>query len=510
MDFEITLSNLIEKYMNGSIYIYGFGEDIFLSYRKKIKTSNMDEYIYQNGILKWEDNNTCYYTLKEKIEDEKKEYSEKEALNIKVYLKILENIKVIGTDIFEIHQNNKINILNLDFGLNYVLSEPVEKINYIFSWDSIKKSFETLNYIIIYKNNEVFCYNVVKNNENFYYNFIENKEIDLSKIKIEEVLDISEDSKTLIIKNNNKIELFYQGEKKLIFNEFIRRINNFYFLKIKDIINIFNEKGEKLEKEFKVCFVEQVILSQKIIVLKNTKTHKVKLLIFSDDFKNYFYLKEIINLKNRIFVKKNREAVTIFNLQNKTIKLKNVKPKAIKIISLKTLENSNLKIDILEIPYQIKRGKFYETENINYKEEYAKLYLVDLNERGFRKFYLEADKKSIYDINIEREKKQEYKNKKIEKIFLEKSERGIFGINLFFLVIYRIEKIENNKLKKIYETYREKYFFEYEDEEGIETTLIKEENEYYNKIYKKEDLCNLENEIPQKAKEYLQKILKSN
>ena len=323
------------------------------------------------------------------------------------------------------------------------------------------------------------------------------------------MLDISEDSKTLIIKNNNKIELFYQGEKKLIFNEFVRRINNFYFLKIKHIINIFNEKGEKLEKEFKVCFTKQVILNQKIIVLKNTKTHKVKLLIFSDDFKNYFYLKEIINLKDRIFVKKNRETVTIFNLQNKTIKLKNVKPKAIKIINLEPLENSNLKIDILEIPYQIKRGKFYETEDTNYKKEYTKLYLVDLKEKGFKKFYLEVNEKSIYKINIKREKKQEYKNKKIEKIFLEKSDRCILGINLFFLVIYRIEKIENNKLKKFYETYREKYFFKYEDEEGMETTLRKEENEYYNRIYKREDLDNLENEIPQKVKEYLQKILKS-
>lgn len=509
MDFEITLSNLIEEYMNGSIDIYGLGDDVFLSYRKRIKTSNIDYYIYQNGILTWEDN-YYYYTLKEKIEDEKKDCSEEEALNIKVYLKMLENIKVIGTDIFEIHQNNKINILNLDFGLNYILSEPVEKINYIFSWASIKRRFETLNYVIIYKNNEVFCYNVVKNNESFYYNFIENKEIELYKIKIEEVLDISEDSKTLIIKNNNKIELFYQGEKKLIFNEFVRRINNFYFLKIKHIINIFNEKGEKLEKEFKVCFTKQVILNQKIIVLKNTKTHKVKLLIFSDDFKNYFYLKEIINLKDRIFVKKNRETVTIFNLQNKTIKLKNVKPKAIKIINLEPLENSNLKIDILEIPYQIKRGKFYETEDTNYKKEYTKLYLVDLKEKGFKKFYLEVDEKSIYKINIKREKKQEYKNKKIEKIFLEKSDRCILGINLFFLVIYRIEKIENNKLKKFYETYREKYFFKYEDEEGMETTLRKEENEYYNRIYKREDLDNLENEIPQKVKEYLQKILKSN
>lgn len=521
MDFKITLYQLVEKYVKGEICIYELNKENSIFQRKKIKISMgiinkeiltikqwlindvelpFNDYIvfYQNGILKKKED-FYYYNVEEKLEENEKEYFREEALNIKINLKKIENLRVIGRDIFEIEEKNKINILNLKYGLNSYFPKPVKKINYIFSYNSIEKSWDTLNYMVVYQDNENIC-----------YNFLENRQIiKLPKIEYDEVVDISENSETLIIKNDDKVELFYQGEKKLIFDRFIQRIKNFYFLETKNKIKIYNEKGEQLEKGFKVISTFPIKLNQRIIVLKNTKTHRVELLIFDEEFKNYFLFKEkFYNLENKVFIQEKEEGVIVFNLENKKIELKNVNSKAIKLVKVDTLKESNLKLDFLEVPYKIERGKFYYTDSEKYKKEYTKLYLINLNEIGLKELYLESDENLKYDIETEREKKANYRNEKIEKIFLERSDRVLSGIYYLLFVIYKIESMENNKLKKSYITYRCKYLYEYTEKKIIDCTNYGEDNEYYNLISNREDLDNLENDIPQEIKEYLQKIIK--
>lgn len=517
MSLEITLYNLIEKYVKNEIYIYELnkkeedfpirkkikismgilGENIskYMSFLNKLYDSELDEYInlYQNGIIKWEDN--FYYYNVENFLVEK--YSKEQAIKTTLILKKIDNLKIVGNDIFEVKDEKGYNILDLDFGFSDYFPEPVDKIDYIFDWSTNEKSWDTLNYAIIYKNNQRAC-----------FSFIEEKMVELPEIKLKKIFDISEDMDTLVIENN-KVELYYQGKKELEVDSFIQRRGKFYFFEIKNRIKIFNEKGKEVKKGFKVISCLPNNLSEKIIVLENTSNHKKNLLIFEDDFKDFLFREEdMYNLGNKIFILYKDEITTVLNLENKIFIMENIKKKSIKILKTEPLRKSNLKLEILEIPYQIERGKFYYTDDLGYKKEYTKFYLINLNERGFKKFYLKELEESKYDITNEREKKENYKNQKIEKIFLEKSEYGILGMNLFFCMIYKFEYMENEKLKIRYETYREKYFFQYDKEEGVNRTEHGEENEYFNLIHNKSDLKKLENKLPEEVLLYLEKIVK--
>lgn len=517
MNLKITLYELLEKYVKGKIFIYEITDEKTPYLRKKIKLSMgilnerivrcMDSFnklsdlrlkesinLYQNGIIKLE-NRFYYYNVENFLVQE---YSKEQAIKTTVTLKKIDNLKIIGNDIFEVKDEKGYNILNLDFGFFNYFPESVDKINYIFDWSTNERSWETLNYIILYKNERRCC-----------YSFIEEKYIELPKINFEEILDISENLDTMIIKDNNKIELFYHGEKKLETDKFIQRRGKLYFFEIKNRNKIFNEKGEEIKKGFKVISHLPNNLSEKVIILENTTNHTKKILVFDDEFEKFWFRKEnVYNLGNKILILYKDEVITVLNLENKFYEIDNSKKKSIKILQTEPLKKSNFKIEILEIPYQIERGKFYYTNDLGYKKEYTKSYLINLNERGFKRFYLKELEERKYDITNEREKKANYKNQKIEKIFLEKSENSILGMNLFLCIIYKFESIEKEKLKIRYETYREKHFFQYNKEEGINRTEYGEENEYFNLIHNKSDLENLENELPSEVLLYLEKIIK--
>ena len=517
---EIMLYSLIEEYVKNNIYIYELNKNEEVSLRKKIKVSfgilnesistimdffnkvaelDFEEYItlYQNGILKQKEN-YYYYYLKKDLEEER-EIPKEEALNTKIYLKKIENLKVIGTDIFEIKVEGGYNILSLEHSIfSFYFTNPVNKIDYVFSWNNNEKSWETLNYIVLYKKDKNIC-----------YSFIEEKQIKLPKIKFDEILDISENTDTIVLKSNNKIKLYFQGNEVLIAENFIQRRGNFYFFKIKNIVKIFNERGDQIKKGFKVISTLPNKLTEKVIILENTSNHKKNLLIFEENFKCFSFEEKLFYDLKKIFVFPKKGKVDILNLENRKYTLNNMLGKAPKLLKFEPIEKSNLKLDILEIPYQIERGKFYYTdaEEKIYKTEYTKEYLINLKENGFKVFYLKEMSTNKFNIYEDRGEKEKYENKKIEKIFLEKSENSLIGINLFFCIIYKIEYIENNKLIFFYETFRKKYFFNYNKEKGIDRTREDRINEYYNLIKNKENLDNLENKLPLKIVDYLRNKL---
>lgn len=510
MDQKIKVYDLIKDYIPGTVTIYEIELDNqeikYVTDRKKIKLSmgfvnenitlvmkglnlsggDYDENIvlYQNGILEKE-KVFYYYNVEKNITEMKTTFSKEEALNTEISLQKINFIKVIGEDIFETKNKNKFNILNLNLGLNYYFPESVEKIEYIFSWEKKEKSWKTLTYIIITKDNQKVCY------ENFEKKLFK-LEINFPNIEFENVLYISENKNNIIIETKDSIILYYEGKEVLKANKFIQRRGNFYFFEIKNRIKIFYETGEEVKKGFKVISTLSNKLTEKIIILSNTSTHKKVILKFDDKFENFSIEREkFYSLKNdRVFVLRKEGVTNILNLEGKSIEIQyNKKLKGIKYLKLDSLRESNLKIDILEIPYKISRGKFNQhDENTNsiYKEEYTKSYLVDLKERGFGIFYLEELEEGKYDIYREKEKKNYYKNKKIEKIFLEESRYTFVDILLYFYIIYRLEYIKDNKLKIAYETFRQKHHIQFKDRKKDRGILLE-----YNYIDSKEKLMNI-------------------
>lgn len=543
-----------------SILVFIFSQGLLPGFSKYF---DQELFINDRGILQY-DNSYFYYIIE--ISRENLENLDREiAINTPVYLEKINNLNIIGEDIFEIKNGENFNILKLQIGFEEYFSEPVENIQYIFLSESDRKNWNTLKYIILTIDGKNICY---KNLDG------ELSKIELPQINFDKIIDISVNSQNLVVQDEDKVKLYFRDKEVLIADEFIQVRGKVYFFKKKNTNKIFDNFGKEIKKGFKVISALPNKVTERIIVLGNTKNHKKAILIFSKDFKKRSLIEEkIYILKEKIVVDYNdfasKNKIRILNLEGKSIVLKNVEPKAPRLLEVEPLHNNELNVDLIEIPVLNKRGKLYNTEKDCDKNFYSSMFLVNIKEIGFKKFYLIPPKDINFDITKvdelkkEIEKKNRYYNKKIKKVFLEKSEQGIYGINLFFCFIYEIEFWEK-KLKKYYETFRVKLFYEQNIKENnfeeIDRTEYQEsqskkkallifegktdeleievdgENEYYNLIQNREDLEKIKklsyeeieiennfqdqspnknkvssickNELPEKILEYLEKIIK--
>lgn len=585
---KISLEEMYQMYIKGKIEIYeAKSKNIknikndnrnFFILSKKImeesqaqlffKSYNKDLFIKDRGILQY--NNKYFYYIIEISRENLENLDREIAINTPVYLEKINNLNIIGEDIFEIKNGENFNILKLKTGFEEYFSETVENIQYIFLSESDRKNWNTLKYIILTIDGKNICY---KNLDG------ELSKIELPQINFDKIIDISVDSQNLVVQDKDKVKLYFRDKEVLIADEFIQVRGKVYFFKKKNTNKIFDNFGKEIKKGFKVLSTLPNKVTERIIVLENTKSHKKAILLFSENFKKHSLIEEkIYILKEKIVVDYNdftsKNKIKILNLEGKSIVLKNVEPKAPRLLEVEPLHNNELNVNLIIIPVLEERGTFYYKEDCN-KTFYSNMFLVNIKEIGFKKFYLIPPKDISFDITKvdedelekEIEKKNRYYNKKIKKVFLEKSERGIYGINLFFCFIYEIEFWEK-KLKKYYETFRVKLFYEQNIEENnfeeIDRTEyqgsqskkkallifegktdeleieVERENEYYNLIQNREDLekikklsyeeieiiSNLQdqspnknkvknkvssickNELPEKVLEYLDKIIK--
>ena len=581
---KISLEEMYQMYIKGKIEIYeAKSKNIknikndnrnFFILSKKImeesqaqlffKSYNKDLFIKDRGILQY--NNKYFYYIIEISRENLENLDREIAINTPVYLEKINNLNIIGEDIFEIKNGENFNILKLKTGFEEYFSETVENIQYIFLSESDRKNWNTLKYIILTIDGKNICY---KNLDG------ELLKIELPQINFDKIIDISVDSQNLVVQDKDKVKLYFRDKEVLIADEFIQVRGKVYFFKKKNTNKIFDNFGKEIKKGFKVLSTLPNKVTERIIVLENTKSHKKAILIFSENFKKCSLIEEkIYILKEKIVVDYNdfasKNKIKILNLEGKSIVLKNVEPKAPRLLEVEPLHNNELNVNLIIIPVLEERGTFYYKEDCN-KTFYSNMFLVNIKEIGFKKFYLIPPKDISFDITKvdedelekEIEKKNRYYNKKIKKVFLEKSERGIYGINLFFCFIYEIEFWEK-KLKKYYETFRVKLFYEqnikennfeeidrteYQESQSKKKALlifegktdeleieVERENEYYNLIQNREDLekikklsyeeieiiSNLQdqspnknkvssickNELPEKVLEYLDKIIK--
>ena len=581
---KISLEEMYQMYIKGKIEIYeAKSKNIknikndnrnFFILSKKImeesqaqlffKSYNKDLFIKDRGILQY--NNKYFYYIIEISRENLENLDREIAINAPVYLEKINNLNIIGEDIFEIKNGENFNILKLKTGFEEYFSETVENIQYIFLSESDRKNWNTLKYIILTIDGKNICY---KNLDG------ELLKIELPQINFDKIIDISVDSQNLVVQDKDKVKLYFRDKEVLIADEFIQVRGKVYFFKKKNTNKIFDNFGKEIKKGFKVLSTLPNKVTERIIVLENTKSHKKAILIFSENFKKCSLIEEkIYILKEKVVVDYNdftsKNKIKILNLEGKSIVLKNVEPKAPRLLEVEPLHNNELNVNLIIIPVLEERGTFYYKEDCN-KTFYSNMFLVNIKEIGFKKFYLIPPKDISFDITKvdedelekEIEKKNRYYNKKIKKVFLEKSERGIYGINLFFCFIYEIEFWEK-KLKKYYETFRVKLFYEqnikennfeeidrteYQESQSKKKALlifegktdeleieVERENEYYNLIQNREDLekikklsyeeieiiSNLQdqspnknkvssickNELPEKVLEYLDKIIK--
>lgn len=581
---KISLEEMYQMYIKGKIEIYeAKSKNIknikndnrnFFILSKKImeesqaqlffKSYNKDLFIKDRGILQY--NNKYFYYIIEISRENLENLDREIAINTPVYLEKINNLNIIGEDIFEIKNGENFNILKLKTGFEEYFSETVENIQYIFLSESDRKNWNTLKYIILTIDGKNICY---KNLDG------ELLKIELPQINFDKIIDISVDSQNLVVQDKDKVKLYFRDKEVLIADEFIQVRGKVYFFKKKNTNKIFDNFGKEIKKGFKVLSTLPNKVTERIIVLENTKSHKKAILIFSENFKKCLLIEEkIYILKEKVVVDYNdftsKNKIKILNLEGKSIVLKNVEPKAPRLLEVEPLHNNELNVNLIIIPVLEERGTFYYKEDCN-KTFYSNMFLVNIKEIGFKKFYLIPPKDISFDITKvdedelekEIEKKNRYYNKKIKKVFLEKSERGIYGINLFFCFIYEIEFWEK-KLKKYYETFRVKLFYEqnikennfeeidrteYQESQSKKKALlifegktdeleieVERENEYYNLIQNREDLekikklsyeeieiiSNLQdqspnknkvssickNELPEKVLEYLDKIIK--
>ncbi len=581
---KISLEEMYQMYIKGKIEIYeAKSKNIknikndnrnFFILSKKImeesqaqlffKSYNKDLFIKDRGILQY--NNKYFYYIIEISRENLENLDREIAINTPVYLEKINNLNIIGEDIFEIKNGENFNILKLKTGFEEYFSETVENIQYIFLSESDRKNWNTLKYIILTIDGKNICY---KNLDG------ELLKIELPQINFDKIIDISVDSQNLVVQDKDKVKLYFRDKEVLIADEFIQVRGKVYFFKKKNTNKIFDNFGKEIKKGFKVLSTLPNKVTERIIVLENTKSHKKAILIFSENFKKCSLIEEkIYILKEKVVVDYNdftsKNKIKILNLEGKSIVLKNVEPKAPRLLEVEPLHNNELNVNLIIIPVLEERGTFYYKEDCN-KTFYSNMFLVNIKEIGFKKFYLIPPKDISFDITKvdedelekEIEKKNRYYNKKIKKVFLEKSERGIYGINLFFCFIYEIEFWEK-KLKKYYETFRVKLFYEqnikennfeeidrteYQESQSKKKALlifegktdeleieVERENEYYNLIQNREDLekikklsyeeieiiSNLQdqspnknkvssickNELPEKVLEYLDKIIK--
>lgn len=581
---KISLEEMYQMYIKGKIEIYeAKSKNIknikndnrnFFILSKKImeesqaqlffKSYNKDLFIKDRGILQY--NNKYFYYIIEISRENLENLDREIAINTPVYLEKINNLNIIGEDIFEIKNGENFNILKLKTGFEEYFSETVENIQYIFLSESDRKNWNTLKYIILTIDGKNICY---KNLDG------ELSKIELPQINFDKIIDISVDSQNLVVQDKDKVKLYFRDKEVLIADEFIQVRGKVYFFKKKNTNKIFDNFGKEIKKGFKVLSTLPNKVTERIIVLENTKSHKKAILLFSENFNKRSLIEEkIYILKEKIVVDYNdfasKNKIKILNLEGKSIVLKNVEPKAPRLLEVEPLHNNELNVNLIIIPVLEERGTFYYKEDCN-KTFYSNMFLVNIKEIGFKKFYLIPPKDISFDITKvdedelekEIEKKNRYYNKKIKKVFLEKSERGIYGINLFFCFIYEIEFWEK-KLKKYYETFRVKLFYEqnikennfeeidrteYQESQSKKKALlifegktdeleieVERENEYYNLIQNREDLekikklsyeeieiiSNLQdqspnknkvssickNELPEKVLEYLDKIIK--
>lgn len=581
---KISLEEMYQMYIKGKIEIYeAKSKNIknikndnrnFFILSKKImeesqaqlffKSYNKDLFIKDRGILQY--NNKYFYYIIEISRENLENLDREIAINTPVYLEKINNLNIIGEDIFEIKNGENFNILKLKTGFEEYFSETVENIQYIFLSESDRKNWNTLKYIILTIDGKNICY---KNLDG------ELLKIELPQINFDKIIDISVDSQNLVVQDKDKVKLYFRDKEVLIADEFIQVRGKVYFFKKKNTNKIFDNFGKEIKKGFKVLSTLPNKVTERIIVLENTKSHKKAILLFSENFNKCSLIEEkIYILKEKIVVDYNdfasKNKIKILNLEGKSIVLKNVEPKAPRLLEVEPLHNNELNVNLIIIPVLEERGTFYYKEDCN-KTFYSNMFLVNIKEIGFKKFYLIPPKDISFDITKvdedelekEIEKKNRYYNKKIKKVFLEKSERGIYGINLFFCFIYEIEFWEK-KLKKYYETFRVKLFYEqnikennfeeidrteYQESQSKKKALlifegktdeleieVERENEYYNLIQNREDLekikklsyeeieiiSNLQdqspnknkvssickNELPEKVLEYLDKIIK--
>ena len=425
-----------------------------------LKLYDEDLFINDRGILQYD--NSYFYYIIETSRENLKHLDREIAINTSVYLEKINNLNIIGEDIFEIKNGENFNILKLQKGFEEYFSEPVENLQYIFSAESDRKNWNTLKYLILTIDGKKICYKNIGG---------ELSKIELPQINFDKIIDISVDSQNLVVQDKDKVKLYFRDKEVLTADEFIQVRGKVYFFKKKNINKIFDNFGKEIKKGSKVISALPNKVTERIIVLENTKSHKKAILIFSEDFKKRSLIEEkIYILKEKIVVDYNdfasKNKIKILNLEGKSIVLKNVEPKAPRLLEVEPLYNNELNVDLIEIPILNKRGKIYYSTNEKDcdKKFYSNMFLVNIKEIGFKKFYIIPSKDINFDITKvdelekEIEKKNRYYNKKIKKVFLEKSERGIYGINLYFCFIYEIEYWDK-KLKKYYETFRGKLFY---------------------------------------------------
>ena len=166
------------------------------------KSYNKDLFIKDRGILQY--NNKYFYYIIEISRENLKNLDREIAINTPVYLEKINNLNIIGEDIFEIKNGENFNILKLQIGFEEYFSEPVENIQYIFLSESDRKNWNTLKYIILTIDGKNICY---KNLDG------ELSKIELPQINFDKIIDISVDSQNLVVQIKIKLNYILETKK---------------------------------------------------------------------------------------------------------------------------------------------------------------------------------------------------------------------------------------------------------------------------------------------------------
>lgn len=187
-----------------------------------LKLYDEDLFINDRGILQYD--NSYFYYIIETSRENLKHLDREIAINTSVYLEKINNLNIIGEDIFEIKNGENFNILKLQKGFEEYFSEPVENLQYIFSAESDRKNWNTLKYLILTIDGKKICYKNIGG---------ELSKIELPQINFDKIIDISVDSQNLVVQDKDKVKLYFRDKEVLTADEFIQVRGKVYFFKKK-------------------------------------------------------------------------------------------------------------------------------------------------------------------------------------------------------------------------------------------------------------------------------------
>ena len=498
MKKEITLYELVELYFASKLKIIikeKNEENLDL-----IEDIYDDFYFLPSEILKIEDK---YYHYNFLVSNGIVIETEEETKNIKLVLTELKNITKYGKDFYLVNIKGKKNLLNNITGKCY-FSNPVDEIKLFFKNSYESESWENLETILILVNKKI---RVFKNNNR---DLIEiNCNVDKNKY----IDSISSNGETIIYKNLDKYELYYKGELKVTFGEYLK-VNNYFFLsninKKEKGKKIYDLKGKKACEGYSILddfkFTSKKLL--KYMILENRVTHKKYIFEIKNNFEEIIPIsKEYTYLSGDFFYKKlENSRIEIVDKYGQREEFDNAGiPKLIKE-KLVGSKQRKKEVTLIEIPIKLMRGKLYQTDNLNSRKiEYSKIYLFHSANGDIRWFKIPELAEAFFDINKlsedidskikekEENKRKKFKIQILEKIFIERLENG--GVSddvIFIIIVYKIianvpQTSRKNKRETIYITKRFKYF-----DNGVNQLYVNLKYELYNEsfniIYDRNDI----------------------